>query len=216
MKEAVIRILVDDDANIDDIGESLFRIISKRKTLEKYLTIADEHLLDGDDRMLLGLKSATMACCKVFNIDEKDLLGKKRSSEFTVPRHLMYYIGTQKIGLSYTQTGRYFNKDHTSIIHGTKVAEVRLSEDKGFRKNLKKVLELAEEIQERQLLAMKESSERLRVIQSRGEEGSENKLSNPRPVVKTRPTPATGRSYEFNRRIPVTRKDASGRVISSK
>jgi hypothetical protein len=215
LKEVVIRILVDDNATINDIEESLFSIIRRRKTLEKYLTIADKSLLDGDDRMLLGLKSSTKACCEVFNIDEKDLLGKKRSSEFTVPRHLMYYIATQKIGLSYTQTGRYFKKDHTSIMHGTKVAEVRLSEDKGFRKNLKRVLELAEEIQERQLLAMKESSERLRVIQSRGE-GGENKLSNPRPVVKTRPTPATGRSYEFNRRIPVTRKDASGRVISSK
>jgi hypothetical protein len=215
MKEVVIRMLVDDDATIDDIGESLFSIIRRRQTLEKYLTISDESFLDGDDKMLLGLKSATKACCEVFNIDEKDLLGRKRSKEFTVPRHLMYYIGTQKIGLSYTQTGKYFNKDHTSIMHGTKVAEVRLSEDKGFRRNLKKVLELAEEIQERQLLAMKESSERLRVIQSRGE-GGENKLSNPRPVVKTRPTPVTGRSYEFNPRIPVTRKDASGNVIDSK
>ena len=215
MKEVVIRMLVDDDATIDDIGESLFSIIRRRQTLEKYLTISDESFLDGDDKMLLGLKSATKACCEVFNIDEKDLLGRKRSKEFTVPRHLMYYIGTQKIGRSYTQTGKYFNKDHTSIMHGTKVAEVRLSEDKGFRMNLKKVLELAEEIQERQLLAMKESSERLRVIQSRGE-GGENKLSNPRPVVKTRPTPVTGRSYEFNPRIPVTRKDASGNVIDSK
>lgn len=215
MKEVVIRMLVDDHATTDDIGESLYRIIGKRQTLEKYLTIADESFLDGDDKMLLKLQSATKACCEVFNIDEKDLLGKKRSSEFTVPRHLMYYIGTQKIGLSFTQTGRYFNKDHTSIMHGTKVAELRLSEDKGFRKNLKKVLELAEKIQERQILAMKESSERLRVIQEKGE-GGENKLSNPRPVVKTRPTPVTGRSYEFNRRIPVTRKDASGRVISSK
>jgi chromosomal replication initiator protein len=93
--------------------------------------------LDGDDRMLLGLKSSTKACCEVFNIDEKDLLGKKRSSEFIVPRHLMYYIATQKIGLSYTQTGRYFKKDHTSIMHGTKVAEVRLSEDKGLSQELK-------------------------------------------------------------------------------
>jgi hypothetical protein len=215
LKEVVIRILVDDHATTDDIGESLYRIIGKRQTLEKYLTISDESFLDGDDKMLLKLQSATKACCEVFNIDEKDLLGRKRSKEFTVPRHLMYYIGTQKIGLSFTQTGRYFNKDHTSIMHGTKVAEVRLSEDKGFRKNLKRVLELAEEIQKTQLLAMKESSERLRVIQSRGE-GGENKLSNPRPVVKTRPTPVTGRSYEFNPRIPVTRKDASGNVIDSK
>ena len=215
MKEVVIRILVDDHATIDDIGDSLFSIIRRRKTLEKYVTIADKSLLDGDDKMLLGLQSATKACCEVFNIDEKDLLGRKRSSEFTVPRHLMYYIGTQKIGLSFTQTGRYFKKDHTSIIHGTKMAEIRLAEDKGYRKNLKRVLDLAAEIQERQISAMKESSERLRVIQEKGE-GGENKLSNARPVVKTRPTPTTGRSYEFNRRIPVTRKDASGRVISSK
>ena len=56
MKEAVIRILVDDNATIDDIGESLFRIISKRKTLEKYLTIADESFLDGDDKNVTWIK----------------------------------------------------------------------------------------------------------------------------------------------------------------
>lgn len=214
MKQVVIRLWVDENATTKHIADKLDRIVFGNK-LDQYMEFADNSLLDGEDRMIITLKAATRATCEVFNVTEVELLSKRRAAQYVVPRQLMYYIGTETVGLSYTKVGKMFKRDHTSVIHGVKVAEKRLSEDKGYRKNLRKVLELAEDIEARQKQALKESAERLRIMNDDKANGKPSVKVEQKPSAFARPLEGEKRSYHYNRRISVIRKDAQGRVINS-
>ncbi len=58
----------------------------------------------------------------IYGIPKKDLLGKARNPEMVKNRFILYGI-LNRIGLSYNQIGRVLRKDHTTIIHGVKVAK---------------------------------------------------------------------------------------------
>lgn len=46
-----------------------------------------------------------------------DILGRERSVKYTLPRHLAMYRIRHELGLSLTQIGAIFGRDHTTILH---------------------------------------------------------------------------------------------------
>ena len=53
---------------------------------------------------------------------ENEILGASRARGLVLCRHAYYHIAREKMGLKLAQIGSFFNRDHTTIIHGlTKV-----------------------------------------------------------------------------------------------
>ena len=53
---------------------------------------------------------------------ENEILGASRARGLVLCRHAYYHIAREKMGLKLAQIGLFFNRDHTTIIHGlTKV-----------------------------------------------------------------------------------------------
>ena len=53
---------------------------------------------------------------------ENEIIGTSRARGLVLCRHVYYHIAREKMGLKLAQIGSFFNRDHTTIIHGlTKV-----------------------------------------------------------------------------------------------
>ena len=53
-----------------------------------------------------------------FNVSLEDLQSPKRNKEYTQPRHIACYLIREMTGSSFQAIGRFFDRDHTSIMHG--------------------------------------------------------------------------------------------------
>lgn len=49
---------------------------------------------------------------------ENEILGTSRARGLVLCRHVYYHIAREKMGLKLAQIGSFFNRDHTTIIHG--------------------------------------------------------------------------------------------------
>lgn len=49
---------------------------------------------------------------------ENEIIGNSRSRGLVLCRHVYYHIAREKMGLKLAQIGSFFNRDHTTIIHG--------------------------------------------------------------------------------------------------
>ena len=49
---------------------------------------------------------------------ENEILGASRARGLVLCRHAYYHIAREKMGLKLAQIGLFFNRDHTTIIHG--------------------------------------------------------------------------------------------------
>ena len=67
-----------------------------------------------------------------FQVEEIHLMSKRRTLEITLPRHVAMYLGKQCTHQSFPQIGRFFNRDHTTVLHGVGVVERRMREDAKF------------------------------------------------------------------------------------
>ena len=56
---------------------------------------------------------------------ENEILGTCRARSLVLCRHAYYHIAREKMGLKLAHMGLFFNRDHTTIIHGlNKVADM--------------------------------------------------------------------------------------------
>ena len=64
-------------------------------------------------------------------VSKVDLLSKRRIQQYTLARHICFYLLTKKTIVSAAQVGRTFNKcDHTSVLYGRdKVTAMRLASE---------------------------------------------------------------------------------------
>jgi hypothetical protein len=61
---------------------------------------------------------------------ENEILGTSRARGLVLCRHVYYHIAREKMGLKLAQIGLFFNRDHTTIIHGlTKVKDMLSIQD---------------------------------------------------------------------------------------
>lgn len=58
---------------------------------------------------------------------EDQILGTSRSRGLVLCRHVYYHIAREKMGLKLAQIGSFYNRDHTTIIHGLNKVKDMLS-----------------------------------------------------------------------------------------
>ena len=57
---------------------------------------------------------------KASGISLKDIRGKNKSPEYVDARMAIWFIAYKFLGYSYNAIARFYNRDHTTIIHGVK------------------------------------------------------------------------------------------------
>lgn len=75
-----------------------------------------------------------------FNLTIVDILGKSRRRELVDARSIIMYFAFKKTKLSLSAIGRFFNKNHSTVIYSRNNAENLMFSDKEFNKN---VIEIA-------------------------------------------------------------------------
>jgi len=75
-----------------------------------------------------------------FDLEPAAVLGPSRSRSLARARSLAMYLARRLTGGSYTVIGRAFGgRDHTTVMHGTRIAAARLAAEQGFAADAKAI-----------------------------------------------------------------------------
>jgi len=81
--------------------------------------------------------------CELFDVTEEELFTKSKLRDVVDARHLLYYLcKTRPMRIVYIKERMALNNykiAHTSIIHGIKMVEKKLSTDKDYIKSINKI-----------------------------------------------------------------------------
>ena len=80
-----------------------------------------------------------------YGITRDQLKGKRRTNSVALPRQIAMYLMRRQTTLSLSEIGRFFDRDHTTVIHACGKIERLLAEDRTMRERIER---LAEDIQE--------------------------------------------------------------------
>lgn len=64
-----------------------------------------------------------------YRIKQRDLYGRTKLRQVTIPRQVAFYLAYKHSGLSMSAIGRLVNRDHTTIMHGCQQIEHYLTLD---------------------------------------------------------------------------------------
>lgn len=65
----------------------------------------------------------------VHEITINDLRGRKKSPPYAHPRQMAFYLAISLTGKSYPEIGRFFDRDHTTVMSGVRAFEARKAKD---------------------------------------------------------------------------------------
>ena len=71
-----------------------------------------------------------------YDLTVPDIRGIKRTQSIALARQIAMYLSTQYTRFSTTQIGKYFNKEHGSVIHGAKKIKKCMEENKKLKSDI--------------------------------------------------------------------------------
>lgn len=80
--------------------------------------------------------------CKYYNVKKEQVLGKSRPKNVVIPRQMAMYIAREELNDSFPALVKYFNKDHSTIVHAYGRVQKALKNNDRTRKELKDILTL--------------------------------------------------------------------------
>ena len=82
-----------------------------------------------------------LTSCKYFNVDQEDVLSKKRNREFMAARYFIIYLIREKTNLSLGSIGKIVGRDHTTCIYAIDEIRKQLTNpfDDTYSNDLKKL-----------------------------------------------------------------------------
>jgi chromosomal replication initiator protein len=102
--------------------------------------------------MKITLKALAQATALHYKVNYDEMLGASRRQYIVEPRHAFYHIAQRNVGHSLSHIGRWMGRDHTSVLHGVRKMEGKVSEFLCYRimKDAEKLDEIMrEKMQER-------------------------------------------------------------------
>ena len=76
-----------------------------------------------------------------YHVSHADLVSKKRSRPIAHPRQVAIYLARELINTTYTEIGKAFNRDHSTIMHSFDLIEKGLNEDRNLREEIEAIRE---------------------------------------------------------------------------
>jgi chromosomal replication initiator protein len=78
-----------------------------------------------------------------YNLETKDLLGRRRSKDIVTARQMAMYLAREETNASLPQIGRALGgRDHTTVLHGYQKVHAQVEEDDRFRREMLAIKEL--------------------------------------------------------------------------
>lgn len=74
--------------------------------------------------------------CSEFGQTRDDLLGISRRAELVQARHIAMYIAHQRYGVGLAEIGRYFLRDHSTVLHAVQAVGDRAKADEKYSERL--------------------------------------------------------------------------------
>ena len=107
------------------------------------LQLAIEALNDGVSRPTRQITAGDVlqAVSEHFGVEEKELLGRKRSRQVSVPRQVAMYLMRKDADISLEEIGKELNRDHTTVLHGNRKIEEELETDTTLRSDVMTIRE---------------------------------------------------------------------------
>ena len=85
--------------------------------------------IQNDDR----LASISAHIARDFRLRRDDLLSRSRGQHITFVRQLTMFLSRRITSASFESIGKYFHRDHTTVIHACHLIERRMERDAAFR-----------------------------------------------------------------------------------
>jgi chromosomal replication initiation ATPase DnaA len=79
--------------------------------------------------------------CLYFSVSKFELLGKSRMKSITTHRFIIWII-LRKNHFSLEKIAKYFNRDHSTVLNGVSKAAIYANNEKTFKSQLDKALEI--------------------------------------------------------------------------
>lgn len=92
---------------------------------------------------LVTYKDLLREAAYMFKTSQRDILGKDRF-HFLMPARFAVWKALKDTGCSYAQVGRWFDRDHTTIIHGVRRANQMVEQDVDYRAKVRTLTMLRE------------------------------------------------------------------------
>lgn len=74
-----------------------------------------------------------------FNVTPEQIRGHYRTQKFVFPRHLSQYLAQRVLCLSLPLIGRYFFRDHSSVLHAIRKLKRKIDEDPTLRETVERL-----------------------------------------------------------------------------
>jgi len=58
--------------------------------------------------------------CRQYGISRHDMLSARRTAKLVIPRQVAIYLTKELTPRSFSDIGRYFNRDHTTVLHAVR------------------------------------------------------------------------------------------------
>ncbi len=136
--------------NVRELEGCLLRLIaytSITKRPEPTTEMAEEILSEFVHAESLAIEpdSIVLVVATHYGITRDQLKGKRRTNSVALPRQIAMYLMRRQTTLSLSEIGRFFDRDHTTVIHACTKIERLLASDRPMRDSIER---LAEDIQE--------------------------------------------------------------------
>jgi chromosomal replication initiator protein len=136
-----------DQTNIRELEGALNKILMMAQLYNRRLNLAlaMEALTDGNASQRRTTTSASEvidAVSKHYQVEEKDLMGRKRTRDVVLPRQIAMYLLREETDISLEEIGRAIGgRDHTTVMHGIKKIESALESDIQMRASIMSIRE---------------------------------------------------------------------------
>ena len=132
---------VTDHENHVDISD-LFEAARLEFDVSKYAKVEENPAQRETNDMLI--EKLMDSCEKVFETTREQILSNKRDRKLVEARQIaMYIMRKYNLYSSLSDIGKFFNRDHSTVIHGLNNVEGLLSYDKSYKSKLINVESLA-------------------------------------------------------------------------
>ena len=126
--EAIEFIVVNFGSNVRELEGALNKIIFWAITTDSLQDIYTlEDMMDIFEGMTsnrgLTMSRIVNVVGKNYQISSADILGRSRKSEIVLPRHISIYFARNLLNMSLMDIGRYFGRDHSTIMSSIRKIE---------------------------------------------------------------------------------------------
>ncbi len=130
-------------SNIRELEGALNKLIAKKRldlSIDEIdIDLAKDILQDiihPDQPKQITVEMIIKIVCEHFNVPQTDIYSKKRSKDISQTRFIIMYLSRQMTDKTMKEIGQILNKDHSTIIHGLKEMDKKLTTDENLRKTV--------------------------------------------------------------------------------